>query len=265
MPVICDIGGTNMRVATVVDGQVARVHKVATPKNPQEGIAAFVALAKECVQGKGIERVAGCVAGRVGDTGVISDARNLRAWEGVNIVDELSGALGVPVDIVNDAALVGLGEAYFGAGKGVRKMVYVTVSTGVGGALITDGVITASGGVAAIKVHGDELENLVSGTAVRKRFGIDPKDLTDPKIHDMLADELAEGLKEVVVRWSPDAIILGGSMIVGMNPISLTRTQDTLKRLLADDGMQCPALKPAELQDAGGLYGALARLTQQSL
>lgn len=262
MNIICDIGGTNMRVAAAIDGRISRVHKVPTPPSPREGVGTFRALAQEIAQGEPISRVVGCIAGNVDNIGIISDARNLRGWEGTNIVAEFSSTLGASVHIVNDAALVGLGEACSGAGKGVKRLAYVTVSTGVGGALITDGAITASGGIAAVQVRGSDLENLVSGTAVRRRFGVDPRELTSSEVHTVLADELAEGLREVVLRWSPDSIVLGGSMIVGINPIPIARTHETLQRLLDGTGVACPALRRAELEDMGGLHGAIALLTQ---
>lgn len=263
MYIVCDIGGTNMRVASVVSGALGEIKKVPTPKIPSEGIAQFVALARECAHGEAIEGVAGCVAGLVSDKGDISDARNLRAWEGTNIMEEFSKALGTTVSIVNDAALAGLGEFYAGAGKGAHVLAYVTVSTGVGGGLIVDGKIAEAGGIASIKIGDSELENLVSGTAVTKKFGINPKDLDSLDERNVLADTLAEGLRVVAERWSPDTIVLGGSMIVGVNPIPLTRVQESLQKLLTGVSKQ-PTIKMAALGDSGGLLGAVARLTHNA-
>lgn len=261
MHIVCDIGGTNMRVAAVVDGALGAIQKVPTPKDPLEGIARFVALVRECAGTDVVESVCGCIAGTVDDAGVLSDARNLGLWEGTPIVQEFSKALGAPVDLVNDAALAGFGEAYAGAGKGARRLAYITVSTGVGGGLIVDGEIAASGGIGDIDIGGAHLESLVSGTAVRQRFGIEPKDLDSLEIRNALADTLAEGLRIVVRQWSPDTIVLGGSMIVGMNPIPLERVQASLRALLAD---QMPVVKMAELGDNGGLWGGLARLRRNA-
>src|SRR3989344_6212519 len=177
MYIVMDIGGTNMRVAAVAGDVLGDVKKIKTPEDPKEGIAQFVALARECVSSEKITAVSGCISGSVSDTGVLSDARNLRAWEGTNIVQKITEAFGVPVHVVNDAACAGLGEAYAGAGRGAKSLAYVTVSTGVGGGWIVDGKIAAAGGVGGIKINGTDLEDLVSGTAVAKRFGVHPKDL----------------------------------------------------------------------------------------
>ncbi|OGG51380.1 hypothetical protein A3C18_00300 [Candidatus Kaiserbacteria bacterium RIFCSPHIGHO2_02_FULL_54_11b] len=260
MHIVADIGGTNMRVASVLADALGEIKKVPTPKNPSEGIAQLAALSRESAGGEQITAFAGCVAGNVSDEGVISDARNLRAWEGTHIVQELSKALNAPVQMVNDAALAGLGEAYAGAGKGSTALVYITVSTGVGGGLIVDGKIADAGGIASIKINGSDLEDLVSGTAVTKKFGIHPKDLDSLEERNKLADLLAEGLRLVALRWSPDTIVLGGSMIVGANPIPIARVQESLNKLLAKPLV----IKMAELGDSGGLWGGLALLRQGS-
>ena len=261
MYIVTDIGGTNMRVGSASADSLGEIKKVPTPKNPGEGIAKFVELVHEFAQGESITAVGGCIAGNVSEDGEISDARNLRAWEGMNIVKELTEALGVPVHIRNDAALAGLGESFAGAGKGSARLAYVTVSTGVGGGLVENGAIAAAGGIAAIKVRGTDLEDLVSGTAITKKFGIHPKDLDSIEERNKLADTLAEGLRVVFERWSPDTIVLGGSMIVGVNPIPIPRVQEVFNRLLSTQP-QRPVIKMAELGDNGGLWGGLALLKQ---
>lgn len=247
-----------MRVAAAMNDVLGDIKKVPTPKDPVEGIAQFAALARECAGDEKITAVTGCIAGSVNDEGVISDARNLRAWEGANIVQKLSDILGVSVHVVNDAALAGLGEAYVGAGRGATALAYITVSTGVGGGWIVGGKIVAAGGVAGIKINGADLEDLVSGTAVTKKFGIHAKDLDSLEERNTLADTLAEGLRAVTLRWPSDTIILGGSMIVGVNPIPMKRVQESLNKLLAKP----PVIKMAELGDTGGLWGGLALLKQ---
>src|SRR3989344_654752 len=253
MYIVADIGGTNMRVAAASTDGLGDIQKVPTPENPSEGIPKFVELAHACAKGVEIAAVVGDVAGGVRDSGEISDARNLRAWEGTNIVKALSEALGVPVYMVNDAALVGLGEATSGAGRGAKALMYITVSTGVGGAWIVDGKITGAGGVAGTKIDGTDLEDLVSGTAVTKRFGIHPKDLVSIEERNALADILAKGLRIIGEQWPSDTIVLGGSMIVGENPIPIARVQETLNKLIPTDRTP-PLLKMAELGDDGGLW-----------
>jgi len=114
-------------------------------------------------------------------------------------------------------------------------------------------------GVGTINIGDADLESLVSGTAVRKKYGIEPKDLGSLDIRNGLADTLAEGLRQVIARWAPETIVLGGSMIVGINPIPLARVEETLSTLLKG-GSTVPRIKMAELGDNGGLWGGIALL-----
>jgi glucokinase len=73
--------------------------------------------------------------------GVVYDAPQLPGWDGVPIVQVLRDRFGVPVMLENDANAAALGENRFGAGRGTRYMVYLTISTGVGGGIIVDGKV----------------------------------------------------------------------------------------------------------------------------
>ena len=252
--VVFDIGGTNTRIATATKDALGEIKKVPTLQNPDEGLKVIHDFALELAGEAQITAVAGCVAGNITEEGVIDDARNLRSWEGTNIVQKVSDMFGIPATIANDAGVVGLGEAFVGAGKGASALVYVTVSTGVGGARIVDGNIDAAGGVGWIKVNGTDLESQISGTAIKKKFDIHPKDLDSLEERNKLADILAEGLAILIEKWTPDTIVLGGSMIVGVNPIPMDRTLESLSKTVAQEKM--PTLKMATLGDSGGLEGA---------
>ena len=253
MNIVFDIGGTNMRIARA-DGEVlGEVRKVPTPQSLDETIALFVSVVHE-IAGDKYESAAGCIAGQINAERGIYDANNRKEWNGRHFDTELSGALEVPVTIANDCAVIGLGEFHRGAGKGAHRMAYVTVSTGVGAALIDNGVIVATSGLYLGHeiVDGEELENLISGTAVRKKFGIEPKDLESLDERNKLADILARGLLKIIDAWKPDTIVLGGSMIVGVNPIPLDRVRESLTKLHTS-----PQIKMASHGDSGGLYGAM--------
>jgi glucokinase len=263
--IVFDIGGTNMRVARATDDALEEVSKVPTPQDPVEGMERLVALVKSVSGGASISAIAGCMPGEL-EGNSIKDMPNIPRWVGLRPSDVLSNAFGAPVSIVNDAGCVGLGEYRFGAGAGSSIMVYVTVSTGVGGARITDGTIDRS----AIGYHpgkqilnGETLENQVSGKAVQKKFGIHPKDLDSVEERDKLADILSVGLFNSCVHWSPDTIVVGGSMIVGINPIPLERVRADLTRRI-EPFARMPRLVMATLKDDGGLQGARHLAMQMS-
>jgi len=245
MNIVFDIGGTNMRVATAVGDVLGEIRKVPTPQDSHEGIRLLATLAKELAV-SGIERAAGDISGRFDSDGALYDAKNIRLWEGVRIAHEVSVALGVPVQVANDAVVVGYGELVNGAGKGFSDIAYITVSTGVGGAFIKTGDIATSPLLCELTLKIGDLEPLISGTAVRKKFGIAPKDLESLEERNKLADILAAGLEEIAAVWKPQAFVIGGSMIVGMNPIPLERVRERFSAV---------PVKMAELGDNGGLIG----------
>lgn len=259
MYIVFDIGGTNMRVAAAHDKDLAEIKKVPTPQDPKEAIAALVTMARELAGGEAITAVGGSIRGTIVD-GVFQADKRLPRWQGTRIADEISNALGAPVYIGHDTAVIGLGEVHRGAGRGSKICAYITVSTGVGGDKIEDGkidVTTFNPEIGRALIDGVELEDLVSGAAVERKFGIPPRELASIDERNKLADILAEGLYNTVVHWSPDTIVLGGSMIVGVNPIPIDRVRESLYKRLEGVYPTPPKVVIAELGDNGGLYGGL--------
>jgi glucokinase len=72
-------------------------------------------------------------------SGIIYSPPNLPGWDAMPLKSLLEEALGLPVMVANDANLAALGEHRFGAGRGCRHLVYMTISTGIGGGIIADG------------------------------------------------------------------------------------------------------------------------------
>lgn len=141
-----DIGGTKIlgRISDVDDGTrtIAQV-RIPTPKGADRLMGALVALVEDLVDASGErEGLAGIgvgVAGLVGSGGVLRYGPNLEGVVDLDLAGRLGGAAGVPVVVDNDANCAALAEARFGAGTGVSDMVLVTLGTGIGGAIVTDG------------------------------------------------------------------------------------------------------------------------------
>ncbi len=143
-----DIGGTLTKLAVCGrDGTVLR--KTVAETHAQEGRAAVldrvVSLVRDLIRESGVAPgdLAGVgvgLAGRVDmRTGVAVLCPNLPGFVNSPVSRPLEDALGLKVKIANDAGCAGLGELHFGAGKGSRDMVLLTLGTGVGGAVIMDG------------------------------------------------------------------------------------------------------------------------------
>jgi len=151
-----DIGGTKIAGALVSeDGQIVREHKVPTPATDPEAIAnAVVELVTELSTDVEVSAVGVAAAGFIdNERSTIFYAPNL-SWRNEPFKAKLASRLGIPVFIENDANAAGWAEYRFGAGRGVKHMIMLTIGTGVGGAIIVDGRMLRGGfGIAAELGH----------------------------------------------------------------------------------------------------------------
>lgn len=187
-----DLGGTKTATAAAdLDGSL--LSKVIKPTCPERGvdgvIETIVDSIKEAAASAGASKgdIRSVGIGSPGpidpEAGTVVFAPNL-LWHDVPIVSILESILDLPVCLENDANAAGLGEYRFGAGKGSKNMVYITVSTGVGGGIILDGKIYAgsfgmAGEVGHMTIVSDGplcgcgnqgcLEALASGPAIARK------------------------------------------------------------------------------------------------
>lgn len=269
MYLMFDIGGTNMRLAVSEDGKTLAATKVIpTPKDFTEGINIIKQVAEELANGQKIEAVAGGVTGAL-DKGKSTQltSPHVGGWIGKPLKAELEKLFGCPVYLENDANLAALGEANYGAGIDHKIVAYLTISTGVGGGRVVDKKIDSNSlgfepGHQIIVPDGNpcncggkgHLESYVSGSGLLKIYQKKAEEITDPKIWNEVARYLAIGLNNVTVFWSPEIIILGGSV---MQSINLESVRTYLKEVLFIFP-RAPEIAPAKLGDSVGLYGALA-------
>jgi glucokinase len=140
-----DIGGTKL-AAGVVDS-TGRVHSFhAAPSEPErgpdDGLARLFELGRRAIADAGLEVTAvgvGCGGPLDSERGVLLAPLHLPGWRDVPVVARARQAFGVSGALENDATAAAAGEHRFGAGAGARHMVYLTLSTGVGGGVIVDG------------------------------------------------------------------------------------------------------------------------------
>jgi predicted NBD/HSP70 family sugar kinase len=276
--IVFDIGGTKTRVGLSNDlSKLDRVESFKTPNDFKKGIEMMIDTAKK-LSDKKPEGFAGGIRGRLNEekTGLTNDGV-LTKWTGQSIVEALQKYSDVPVYLENDSAVAGLGEAVYGAGVGLDIIAYHTVSTGVGGVKIENGKIDVASvgfepGHQILDIDrtilGDEivptLENLVSGTALAERFGVPAYEIPqDDVVWNELAEYLAQGLRNTVMYWSPEAIVLGGSMIIGDPAILI---DDIRKHTVEsiDGFVESPLIVKAALGDEAGLYGGMAILKNHS-
>ncbi len=187
-----DLGGT--KLLTLLTDRLGRVlerKRVDTPawEGTEAVLEAMVTSARGLLERSGCppDRVLGLGIGAPGlvdpETGTVVEAPNLFGWRNVPVRDHLAGELGIPTSLENDANVLALGEHRWGAGRGVSDLLYITVSTGIGGGLILGGRLyggasSTAGEVGHIPLQVDGppcgcgnhgcLEALASGTALAR-------------------------------------------------------------------------------------------------
>lgn len=271
MYIVADIGGTKMRVArsrdlTTFDEPVI----VDTPQEYERGLGLLCTTVHDLVGTERVDAVALGIAGMLsGDKRSTGGTPHLQ-WGGKSLAGDIESLLETKVYIENDVALVGLGEAVAGAGSGASIVVYLTVSTGVNGVRIVDGRIDRSawgfeigGQYMGVKEPRLTLEEMVSGTAIQKTFGKKPREIEkDHPIWEELSEILAVGLHNTILHWSPNRVVLGGSMFneVGISVQSVERhVKEIMKKFPV-----VPEIVHSTLGDVGGLHGGLELLRQRS-
>ena len=143
-----DFGGTSLRAA-VVDAQGGLsgfvTYTTEAARGPEVVIARIVAALHSALARSSVD-ISELVAVGIGapgpldwETGVIHEAPNLPGWREVPLAARVAEAVGLPAYLENDANAAALAESQYGVAQGALNMLYVTVSTGVGGGLILDG------------------------------------------------------------------------------------------------------------------------------
>lgn len=249
-----DIGGTKIAVGVVDEG--GRVlSRAEFPTDAQRGYAHALGrmekMLRQTAEDAGT-KITGVGIGCTGPvnpfTGEIGDVEFLPGWQAANPVMDFGQRFGVRVAMENDADAAALGEASWGAGKVKKRLVYVTVGTGIGGGMIFDQqlyrgvdqshpeighhVIDPSGPRCSCGANGC-WEVLARGPAMvewmKEQAPNHPHsaELTGKRVCELAqqGDELARkavsreayylglGLANLVTLFSPDSIVLGGSVM----------------------------------------------------
>jgi len=186
-----DIGGTNLRLATVLkDGTITArsqslcritAGRTAFLTAITSGLADIRRQAAE--SGLQIVALGAGVPGLIDLTGTVISSVNLKPIDGFNLREWLATVSGLPAVILNDANAAAVAEQYYGAGRPFRSMLHFTLGTGVGSGLILDGRlwkgcdgVAAEYGHATVEPHGHLcqcgnhgcLEQYASATAIAK-------------------------------------------------------------------------------------------------
>lgn len=229
-----------------------------TPKSYEEFITS---LAETIAQLNSKEFVA-CgvgVPGKLDHEAGVGIAMGNLPWRNVPIRKDIQHLVRCPVVIHNDAKLAGLSEAVLLKDR-YDRVLFATVSTGIGVGLITNQVIDpalANAEVGKMPImHNDKMvpwEDFASGRAIVQRFGKQANEITDTATWKIIAHDLALGLIELIATVQPEVIVIGGS--VGAQ---LDRFKEPLEKQLKRFEVPLipiPPIKPAQRPDDAVLYG----------
>ncbi len=253
-----DIGGTKIALAleTLAGERVAARRLPTTVELGPERILENVARSiEEMLAETGTKLTAigiGCPGPIDIERGLALSPTNLPEWIDFPLVETIKKRFCVPTVLDNDANAAALGEYFYGAGRGFRDMLYVTISTGIGGAIICEGNIHHGVGASAgevghtiVKPDGRLclcgtkgcLETIASGLSIARRMretlaasngkttedldritaetvveAVKKADETAQKIWDETIKFLAVGIGNAITLIAPEAVIIGGGV-----------------------------------------------------
>lgn len=255
-----DVGGTKTLIALFTEkGELKESRKFETPRVYEDfltHLAADVANLSTSDFKTACVAIPATIIDRTEGVGV---AFGNLPWRNVTIQSDCEKLFNCPVLIENDAKLGGLSEAKLVI-KEFKKCLYVTISTGIGIALIVDGVIDQnfgdSGGRTMMLEHnGDVLpwEQFASGKALTQKYGKLASELDDKTAWKELARNYAVGIIDLVALTTPDVIIIGGG--VGAH---FPKFEEPLKAILKSYEtplLPIPPIRRAKHPEEAVIYG----------
>ncbi|RWZ78531.1 MAG: ROK family protein [Candidatus Microsaccharimonas sossegonensis] len=218
MLVAVDTGGTKTLVASFLeDGRIGEQFQFPTPKTTLEWTATLKTELHNHFGNGTVAAVVVAMPGIVKD-GIAIWCNNLK-WMNFDVAQALKGILGdAPLFVENDANLAGLAET-----RQLKEVpplaLYVTVSTGIGSGIITEGKINpalrySEAGRSLVEFDGvvREWESFASGKAIYQAYGKYARDITSRRVWHTIANRISRGFLAIIPVLQPDVIIIGGSI-----------------------------------------------------
>ncbi len=228
-----------------------------------------------------IEGIAISTAGMVDyKTGIIAGhGPTFKNYKGFDWKKEIREELKIPSIVENDVKAAAMGELNFGAGLGFHSAFVLTVGTGIGGCLILDGKIYRgasghAGEIGYMPFETNKFEALASTSALVKKSleaypeknldngkkifdAIDAGDADAKKLVEEMTDILARGISNIMLIVNPEVILIGGG-ISEQKEKFLDPIIEKIKTYVPENIFEKTAIKPTELGNKSGLYGAYA-------
>lgn len=290
-----DIGGTRIRAALVSEqGEVlTRAEGVTPARGHGDEVVKVIALtAAQARQGQPVAAAGVCAPGPLdADHGIAQVTPTIDGFRDYPLRARISEALGLPTVLEHDGQAAAFGEWRHGAGQGVQSLVFVTISTGIGGGAIVEGHLQRgrqgqAGHVGHMTLLPDGpicncgnpgcWEALAAGpafaAAARARGLADgPAAFAAARAGEasalaLVADEarwLGIGLVNLLHVYSPEIIVLGGGMTAGLDLLRPGIEAEIARRAMAP--YRATPIVKAALGDNAGLVGAAALARRQTI
>lgn len=213
-----DVGGTKTLLAVLDEhGVIKEEKKFRTP----ETYANFLLELKHTVTQLETKEFK---AGAVGIRGMIDRKHGRRIgdalldWGVVPVQADVEKITHCPIVLENDAKLAALSEGMLLKAK-YSRVLYITISTGIGFALVVDGNIDSNindgGGQSLLLEHKEKLtawEDFAGGQAIVERYGKKAMDIHDAETWKKISRDLAKGISQLIAVMQPEVIVIGGSV-----------------------------------------------------
>ncbi|NCO10285.1 ROK family protein [Candidatus Saccharibacteria bacterium] len=260
MIIAIDTGGTKTLVASYNEAGeiIGTPYKFPTPPVETDYVKALTDYLEATFDAKDVDAVVIAIPGIIKD-GVAVWCNNLK-WKNFDVAGAFKGLFnGAPLYVDNDANLAGLAETRQLDPMPISSL-YVTVSTGIGSGIITNGVIDpglrySEAGRSLVEFDGEvrEWESFASGKAIYNTYGKFARDIHDPETWRAIADRISRGFLAIIPVLQPDVIIIGGSI-----GTYFERYDSDLTAILKDklpDHIGLPRLVQAQHPEEAVIYG----------
>lgn len=259
MIVTIDTGGTKTLISSFGrNGKMGESIKFPTPTDPTQYIKLLKETVRERYAHQDVDVIVLAIPGTI-KNGVAVWCQNL-GWSNIHLAHELKDMLpNVPLLIENDANLAGLAETRALNPVPVSSL-YVTISTGIGSGVCTNGYIDpgmrySEAGHALVEYDGKvrKWESFASGHAIVEVYKKFARDITSKRTWKQIADRISRGFLAVIPIIQPDIIIIGGSVGTYFD-----RYHDFLEGILKEHlpaHIPCPKIVQAQHPEEAVVYG----------
>jgi predicted NBD/HSP70 family sugar kinase len=269
-----DIGGTKLIAASAdKNGRIIKRERAATPLPLDKGLALLFEMIDAVTEGAPIAGMGAAAGGPLNwKTGVVSPLHQPE-WQEVPLKEIMEARYHCRFSVDVDTNVAALAEYHHGEEK-ASKLLYLTVSTGMGGGFVVDGEIyrgmkgehpevghqsvpyrVAADRVVACSCGSNGcLEALVSGSGIRRLYRKPPEELTGDEWEEV-AWNLGQGLRNLAVIYLPDVIVLGGGVAFGARDTLLMPAIKIMRENLKI--VAHPKVQLSELGEHNVLAGAI--------